>query len=235
MNLAASVVIVTLSFPFENIKNFLKCFSAFFLVNFVFAGLMLALWLCVKPDGMVYQNGAVYFNIELKTLVLSTCFCYVALTLFENLLKRKAPDNCLFDIELQYKGKKVQTKALLDTGNSLSDGFSDTPVLVADSKIVKDLIGFSLNALQLENQDMDLVRDMSIRLIPYSSVSKGGVLKAVLIDKVIVLERNQQAEHILLAESLSAFTNGEYTVLLNQNFFERSKKINATGKNKVLF
>ena len=58
-------------------------------MNFIFAGLMLAVWLVFKPSGMVYNNAAVYFDIDVKLLVLSTVVCYVVLTLFSKLFKNE--------------------------------------------------------------------------------------------------------------------------------------------------
>ena len=56
LNIAALSLITVIAFRPKKIKSFLKYASAFLLVNFIFAGLMLALWIFVKPDGMVFDE-----------------------------------------------------------------------------------------------------------------------------------------------------------------------------------
>lgn len=84
MNFCMSVLLVLIAFAPKKITVFIKEFAAFFAVNFIFAGLMLAVWLVFKPSGMVYNNAAVYFDIDVKLLVLSTVVCYAVLTLFQS-------------------------------------------------------------------------------------------------------------------------------------------------------
>ena len=80
MNLSASALMVFAAFPIHSRKKFLKAFLAFFVINFAFAGTMLALWLFFRPNGMIYQNGTVYFDIDIKILIGTTVLCYILLT-----------------------------------------------------------------------------------------------------------------------------------------------------------
>ena len=177
-------------------------------MNFIFAGLMLAVWLVFKPSGMVYNNAAVYFDIDVKLLVLSTVVCYAVLTLFSKLLKRNSPDDKLFDVKLCNKGAAVFTKALFDTGNLLSDGFSDTPVIIA---FIDGEAALPINA-----------DDGSIRLIPAGTVGGESILRAVLIDSVTVIGKKEAREvkNVILAESKTPFSSGDYSVLLGPKIFE---------------
>ena len=173
MNFCMSVLLVLIAFAPKKITVFIKEFAAFFAVNFIFAGLMLAVWLVFKPSGMVYNNAAVYFDIDVKLLVLSTVVCYAVLTLFSKLLKRNSPDDKLFDVKLCNKGAAVFTKALFDTGNLLSVGGE-------------------------------------------------SILRAVLIDSVTVIGKKEAREvkNVILAESKTPFSSGDYSVLLGPKIFE---------------
>lgn len=221
LNVVACCLIVLAAFPVHTFREFLKAFGAFLVVNFAFAGLMLALWLTLHPNGMVYNNGAVYFDIDIKVLVLSTLACYGILSAAAFLLKRRTPDNKIFEIELCHKGKTVFAKALLDTGNALSDGFSDTAVLVAVPQVVKELLGTDLDSLFLIKKDFETESSERIRLIPFSTVGDGGVLKAVLIEKVRIPKTGYAVNHVLLAQSKGKNVSDEYSVLLSSDFLER--------------
>ncbi len=220
MNLSASAVIVLAAFGAKSLKGFLKLFAAFFGVNFAFAGLMLAVWFAFSPSGMVYNNSVVYFDIDVKTLVISTVICYLIFTGISSLLKRRAPDNRIFDITLYNKGRTVMTKALLDTGNSLKDGFTGKPVIIADKSVVRKLADFSLYDYLDGNNASDFnFTEENIRLIPYSGIGKSGMLRAVKIDGVSVkVGRNSVGvKNVLLAESENPLGNGAYRVLLNND------------------
>ncbi len=221
LNVIACCLIVLAAFPIHHFREFLKSFGAFLVVNFAFAGLMLALWLTLRPNGMVYNNGAVYFDIDFKVLVLSTLGCYGILSAAAFLLKRRAPENKLYDIELCHKGKTVEAKALLDTGNALSDGFSDTAVLVAEPRVVKELLGTDLESLFAIKADFETESSEHIRLIPFSTVGSSGLLKAVLIDKVSMPKTGYVVHHVLLAQCKGATVSDEYSVLLSSDFLER--------------
>lgn len=233
MHLAASAVIVLAAFPVSGGKDFCKSFAAFFAVSFAFAGLMFALWLGFAPNGMAYQNGAVYFDIDIRVLIVSTAVCYVLLTLTYRLLRRRAPDNSLYDIELTLNGKTVCAKALLDTGHTLSDGFSDRPVLVAAKRVVRRLADAPVYAF-LDGEGVPAPENtLPVRLIPYKTIHDSGVLKAIPIDAVFVPSRRYRLQNVWLAESKTDFGASEYEVLLCGDFFERGGKQYAhSGKNK---
>ena len=52
------------TFKINEIKDFLRCVSTLFAVNFAYSGAMIAVWLLFKPNGMVINNSIVYFNIS---------------------------------------------------------------------------------------------------------------------------------------------------------------------------
>ena len=218
-----SVLLVLIAFAPKKITVFIKEFAAFFAVNFIFAGLMLAVWLVFKPSGMVYNNAAVYFDIDVKLLVLSTVVCYVVLTLFSKLLKRKSAGDKLFDVKLCNKGSAVFTKALFDTGNLLSDGFSDTPVIIAERSVVKKLVPEGIFSFIDGEAALPInADDGSIRLIPAGTVGGESILRAVLIDSVTVIGKKEAREvkNVILAESKTPFSSGDYSVLLGPKIFE---------------
>ena len=223
MNFCMSVLLVLIAFAPKKITVFIKEFAAFFAVNFIFAGLMLAVWLVFKPSGMVYNNAAVYFDIDVKLLVLSTVVCYAVLTLFSKLLKRNSPDDKLFDVKLCNKGAAVFTKALFDTGNLLSDGFSDTPVIIAERSVVKKLVPEGIFSFIDGEAALPInADDGSIRLIPAGTVGGESILRAVLIDSVTVIGKKEAREvkNVILAESKTPFSSGDYSVLLGPKIFE---------------
>lgn len=224
-NIAAVSVIVAASFPIHSFKAFFKAFAAFFAVNFAFGGAMLAIWLVFHPSGMVYQNGAVYFNIRIEVLLCSTVCCYLLFSLLLYFVKRKAPDNRLYTVVLEYQNKSVQTQALFDTGNSLTDGFSNTPVLVTTDRVMRKLV--SDEVLAFLHGEIPEKQDASLRFIPCATVNGSGMLRGLIIDRVCLPKEGIFVEKPILAESAEHFDTTEYEVILSNYFFERGEKKDA--------
>lgn len=196
-------------FPFDK-RNFFRFFGAFFLVNFVFAGLMFALWYFVRPGSMLFFAGIVYFDIDALTLIIFTAVCYGVLSIVNAVLKRKSPENCVFELEIEYLSKAYSCRALLDTGNSLYEPFSSLPVIVCEKNVFGD--GFEIPAEKL-------------RLIPCGSVSGESVLEAFRPDSVEIkspsVSKKTNAIYIALTEN--RIRNSEFGALLHPDLFNDAK------------
>jgi stage II sporulation protein GA (sporulation sigma-E factor processing peptidase) len=240
VNFAASAVLTAIAFSPKSFKVFLREVAVFFGVNFAFAGIMLGIWLAFKPSGMVFNNSVVYFNIDIKILTVSTVACYVIIMLISRLMKRSAPSDSVYSVTFSNSGRSVTVNALLDTGNTLKDGFSGKPVIIADESVFASLTGFVPEDCFRGNNALDMMGVQNkIRLIAYNTVGEKGFLKAVSVDSVSVRAdgREYTVRNALVAQSKTRFTNGEYSAILNNDFFERTnsddKRIHtvAFGKN----
>lgn len=224
INLAVSAVLTVIAFAPKSLKVFLREVGVFFAVNFAFAGIMLGIWLAFKPSGMVFNNSVVYFNIDIKVLTASTVICYAVITVILRLIKRSAPSESIFSVTFFNSGRSVTVNALLDTGNTLKDGFSGKPVIIADSSVFNSLIGFSPEACFRGNNAIDMMgAENKIRLVAYNTVGEKGFLRALPVDGVSVEKDGKlyMAKNVLIAQSKTEFTNGEYSAILNNDFFER--------------
>lgn len=189
VKLAMSAAIVLCAFGFGGAKQLLRCTAAFYIINFGFAGLMMALWYFFAPQGLVIRNSVVYFNISPVLLILLTIVCYLAITGINRIVGRQAPKELSCRVVITRGGIACDCTAKVDTGNSLREPFSDVPVIVADKEVIKRLIppDGSLN----------------FRLVPYEAVSGSGVLKAFRPDHVTVYcgKRVLQVQQVYIAVS----------------------------------
>lgn len=222
LHLSALTCIVLAAFSVHGVRDFLKTAGAFFAVNFVFAGCMLAVYLFLKPGNMLYQNGVVYFDLHFRLLLALTLLCYAVLTLLSYLLRRRAPDNRLFEVVLCCGEKSVREKALLDTGHGLRDGFTDRPVVVAERRVVQRLAPQELQPFLFEDA-LPPKAGRPICLIPFASVGGAGVLRAFRIDCIRTKKPEKVWREVWLAASPQPFASGEYAVLLGADFLERGE------------
>ena len=190
--MAASIIFSV--FGFKNIKFFIKTSLCFFFVNFVFSGLMLALWFTFKPPGMEISNGIVYFNISPLILVFSTLISYFIIEITNRILGTKSTQNTFCTIKIDFGEKTEEIKAKIDTGNLLKEPFSNLPVIIIRKstalKIVpKNILGLIDNYLNLSNNTYTLNSTLySIRMIPFGTVLGEGILPAFKPQKIITPE-----------------------------------------------
>lgn len=217
-----SVSIIVAGFKIKNIKHFLRLFAIFFAVNFIYAGLMLAIWIIFKPNGMQFNNGAIYFDINALMLTVMTILCYLIVTLISKVSKRKAPEDKIVELSIKFENKLVTGKSLIDTGNSLCDTFSGAPVVVAEYNLIKNIIPKEIDGYITKESDsfeFELYENYKskTRLIPFSSIGGQGLLKAFRADEVKIKTDSKEiiAKKIYIAVKDSNLSNGEYSAILN--------------------
>lgn len=127
-----SYIICLVCFGFGNLRRSLLAGAVFFIVTFAYAGGMMAIWYIFTPHGMAINNSVVYFNISPLFLVFFSVLAFLLFSLFSFLFARrhKTAKDCY--VTVTFCGKKADFKGIIDSGNSLSDVFSQSPVIVAD-------------------------------------------------------------------------------------------------------
>ena len=226
--LLLSALIVFAGFGFGRWRRFLRCFAAFFGASFAFAGLMLALWLTVKPGGMLYQNGAVYFDVSLLSFILFACACYAIVRGLAALLRRRHPGANLCQATILILGRSVTLPAFYDSGNKLTDGFTGAPVAVAEYAALQSFFPETLRAFfQGEQSLADLPGDepwrSRLREIPFHALGRQGLLPAFRTDQVTVKTKRggQPTPQAIIAVTPDTLSDGSYSLLLQATMLER--------------
>jgi len=225
IKLILSALIVMCSFENKSVMQFFRRYMTFFLVNFIFAGIMLAVWFTLKPEGMVYNNGALYFDINAVMLVTMTAVCYVIVTVVSKLLRRHAPETHCGKAEITVGANSVRSDALLDTGNGLLDAFTGKPVVIAQYDSVKSLLPPELNGFfgsgSLSDCEVPDSWSGRLRLIPFNTVGCKGLLPSFKCDAITAVCGTNTAvgQDVFIGVTKQKIFNGEYGVILNGNFF----------------
>lgn len=180
VKLLMAAVIVFAAFGRCRPTKFVRLTAVLYLSSYIFAGAMFGIWSAVKPSGMLINNSVVYFDISPLLLIITSAVCYGVVWLISALSRRMfAPQPRACWLNIVYGGRVVEVKALIDTGNSLRDAFSDKPVIVIDRR-VSDLL--------LPEQSLVLTAEGSppkgFRVIPYSVVGGEGLMPVFRPDKV---------------------------------------------------
>ena len=188
VRLALAAAIVWVAFGYDNRRRALRCYAAFFGMNFALAGCMLALWLTLRPAGMLMQNSVVYFNVSLITFVLLACVSYAAMRAAVTLLRRRHPGSNLCSATIQVGEQSITLPAFYDSGNKLADGFTGAPVVVAELEALRAFLPAELHDYFTAKLDLPPEHAWRPRLrqIPYHAVGHNGLLPAFRADTITV-------------------------------------------------
>lgn len=222
---SAVTAIVYFTFFPRSVKSFLKSLCAFFAVNFIFAGMILALKLLVSPNGVYYINGTVYFDISALMLVIMFVLCYGALCLGQYTAAKRANKCDRFEIEVSFRGKTVRTDALLDSGSSVKESFSGRPVIVSELKSVAGLLEpseLSYFKGDFLNGNAPETIKSTVRLIPYKALGCDGLLPSFKADLVKSLYDGKEysCESVYIGVITNELSSGEYRAIANKMIFE---------------
>lgn len=216
-----SGLIVLASFRAASLKRFLKLYACFFTVNFAFAGIAFALWLFVAPPGLAMGNGAFYFDISPLLLVVTAAAAYLLLSLFHRFFQKGAPPKSIYDLTVTVEGHSVTLRTLADTGNSLTESFTGSPVVLAEYQSVKELLPDPVRPA-FQNANAACVRlpeawQRRYRVIPYKSVGANGLLPSFKADEIVIHTKEDPVtvQGAFVAVSDTNLSSGEYRGLMN--------------------
>ena len=187
---------------------FLRKAVVFFAVSVAMGGTVLAISLLVY--GFAPPGGALYLPIDFKTLLLTAGISYALMSMvFKRTGRHSGRDMAVATVEVC--GRSTTLTALLDSGHTLTDPMTGSPVLVVDGSLSDRLLGFSLPAGAMESPADKLGelegRPIRFRLIPYRAVGiECGFLLAFKPSSVRI--RSKIFENILVALSPTPVSDG---------------------------
>ena len=188
------------AFGFGSFRDFLKSGGIFFGITCLYAGSMTALWSIFKPHGMVINNSVVYFNISALTLIFCTVAAYFLFVFLTRIFAASSnpADRCY--MELSVFGKTVEYQAIIDTGNSVTDVFGNSEIIISDSFVASELFG-----------DLDINKNNNLktryRAIPLTTVSGTDMLDAFRLDEAVALKGE---ERLLLKSPILAVSKTRF-------------------------
>lgn len=191
---AAALLIVLITFGFKRLYLYIKATLIFLFSNMLFLGIILAVRMAYKPDGIVLHNNTVYFDISAKVLLFSALLAYLISTAIIKLHNHTIAKKEIFSLTVYKNDEKIHMYAFLDSGNKLKEPFSNYPVIIADS-----------NKLYFEEE----------RIIPYNTVGGEGVLKAFKPDKIVISSGKKSYETSRVYIALSTVDSKDFSAILN--------------------
>lgn len=212
---AMCAAIVLTAFGFHSLKAFIRSVCVFLTVSFIFGGIMSAILFFFDTGVMLYRNGSVYFDIDLKILAVTSVVSFAAVNAVSRIISKKAADEKICLVNVFYGGKRASGRGFFDTGNGLREMFSGFPVIVAQHDTVKNIIPDEITAY-LDGGDVEAV-SAEIRLIPVSGVGGSGILPAFRPERTEIksMKHEKTYRNVYIAVSRQSFFGGEFEFIIN--------------------
>lgn len=235
IKIALSAVMVYIAYKPEKVKSFLKNLMIFYLTSFTFGGVTFALVYFVKPENILFENGTLIGVSPIKIIITGGIIGFIIITIsFKNIKGKLTKKDMLCDITILLNDKKTKMKAIIDTGNLLTEPITKLPVVVAEKEKLADIFPKAIieNTLNFINGETSKIEEYlsQIRIIPFKSLGKeNGILLGVKVDGVIINYQNNESfiKNVIIGiyeNKLSS--NGSYSALIGLNILEKGEEYN---------
>ena len=228
LKLILSIIIIYISFNPKSLKKLLKFTLIFYLTSFVFGGAAFALIYVVKPQELLKNNGLVLNAKSLRVIFISAIIAFIVIIIGFRIVKNKISAKDMYcDIEIKINNKKIETKAMIDTGNFLKEPITNTPVIVVEHTLlyecipkeilnhIEDILGGDFSEIP-DNIRKEYIS--KLKVIPFSSLGKqNGMLLGIKPEGVIIKNEEEEKENnnvIIGIYNKSLTKRGEYRALL---------------------
>lgn len=216
---AVCALMSAIAFGFKGLHPYIKRTAAFLFVSFLFAGVMFALWLLVKPETMLFNNATVYFQFDTVTLLVATTVCYGVLRLLYFIIEKRAPKGHIYNLTVSVDGRQVDCNALLDSGSSMKDYFTSLPIIAVDRSLFKFI----------PKKIEDIPSYLKPRYAPIATVSGEGMMIIFRPEQVRIrgVDCDFVTKDVYIGLSETKIKNGDFQAVLPYAMFD----LEGVGRN----
>ena len=180
---ALGAIIIFAAFGKQKPVDFAVSTLFFLVVNFAFAGVMMALWTFAAPYNMVFSNGVCSFDIPLIAIAAFTAAAYCLVRLIRLLSDRRIHCVGVRSVNIRREENEISLRGLPDTGNSLRDIFSGKPVIICAADKLANVAPQCVFDY-LNGRVADIAE--GIRLIPCKTVTSESLMPIFRADSVTI-------------------------------------------------
>lgn len=189
------IIVLSLLYPKQH-KLFARCLLSFFGSAFIVSGTSNFVLNLLGIEGSGLTSPIVYLSGGLIFLLAKHCFSRLKSTAMKG----------SYEITVRYGEYSLSCHAQLDTGNSLTDPITKSPVIVADESLLSMLFASGCNSVNLT----EWIDPLDLRIIPYKTIDKTGAMTGFAPTELVINGRS--VPNAVIAISSNKITDG---VLLN--------------------
>lgn len=184
--------------------NLLRVSALFFMVSFMFAGGMIAIFYLSKNPSYMMLNGTPYIEIKVNLLISTFILCYIALCiLHKGLGKNKIISANTTEIYIKIGDKQVKISAFLDNGNALHDIITGKPIIVVQAEVLHQVLPRNMHFILTQNP-IDAIKfaglvenNLKIRLISFKSIGNANGFMTIFTPDEILDKNNKKIDALI--------------------------------------
>ena len=185
--IALGAAMTFVAFGKQKPADFAVCALVFMVVNFIFAGVMNALWVFFAPVGMIYENGVCYFNIPIAAMIAFTAAAFFLIKLIKLIFGKFSRKENICEVKIFENGTEITLRGLCDTGCNVEDLFTNTPVIICCYEKISRII-----PKNIEDYFSGILGE-KIRLIPCKTVASQTLLPVFKAEKILINGKSAEA------------------------------------------
>lgn len=220
LKIICSVATVLISFGYSGKRCFIRHIAVFLLTNIGFCGIILLISGISINKISVVNNDWIYINMSPVVFIFLTLICYFVFRFIQIVTKHKTENDIIHKIKVKKSGCFWEFFGKTDTGCSLYEPFSGSPVIIADAEVFQKkqtasaFIGGDTNNCQTEKNSP------AFRVIPFETLSGEGFLKAFKADEVYIDGKKSEKEIYIAISEGKIKDKDSAMALLNHDIVE---------------
>lgn len=210
IKMLVSLLMVYVAYGFGSVHFFVRNLAAFYIINFVAAGCIIATNFFLQSthdvfNGILFtQSGGLSYELKIGSLLI-IIILPISLLLYRHVFTEKQQQallgDCLTETVISIDEHVLTCVGLIDTGNQLVDPISRHPVIVMDAGLWSKLLTSDWVSLIHQADDDQLFKvaanmpsswQKRLRIIPFRGINKGAHFILALKPDKVVIKHNEQ-------------------------------------------
>lgn len=157
-----SSFMLNITFGYKDIKYFFKNMYYLYLISIIMGGLLYFI-----NNSFSNSNGLLFYNSFKINILLGIILSIIGVRVFiKNTKDLKLNYNKYLNAIIYFKDYKINVNAFVDTGNKLKDPYTFKPIILVDTKLIKEI-------------------DNPI-YVPFKTCNNEGLLKCIKANKIYI-------------------------------------------------
>ncbi len=213
VKLAVGSLTVAAAFGIRSRKSFLRLYAVFLTATFFFCGIMIALWYVFTPKNLIIKNSVIYLNISPVRLIVYSLICYFLFRLIHICAGRfETKDTvCILTVKRGYNA--VRLKAMIDTGNSLKEPFSQYPVIIIPRSIAETITPKEIEEYECVTTLKYREAVNKVRFVPFTSLGGRGIMPCFTADEILINDQPCD-ESVYIALCGDEYIDGDFQAIV---------------------
>ncbi|MFG6118159.1 sigma-E processing peptidase SpoIIGA [Thalassobacillus sp. B23F22_16] len=235
-----SILIVLAAFPYKSLRLYMRNLTTFYFVTFAIGGTMFASHFFLNMNVQMATSGIVTFSTGygdpiswLFVIIGFPAAWWFTKQRLERIAVLKLKYEEIYEVVLEWNGKKTVSTGLVDSGNQLVDPLTKKLVFLGDEEVFQAFVSEEeWTALKEVEETFDINRipeslQDSVHFVPYQGA--GGERKLMLAIQLSKIELVSEGKNICMHAPLLGMQFGKmtdddsYHVLLHPEMMQKGK------------